>query len=178
MLVLPASTRPPARAPVRVEKAVQFRLTRSARGGIVVVSRHGERTLRLDSKNWSRPMMTMALADRPFLGSVRTALTDRIRFCSRCGITCEERELGAKPAGLERVCSRCGMGVMLSCSRDALPTDGMSFLIVTEDLRVSAVSEAAERIFGQETELLGTMLFTTMACPLGLEELALRIASA
>jgi hypothetical protein len=123
-------------------------------------------------------MMTLALADRPFLGSVRTALTDRIRFCSRCGITREERELGATPPGLERVCSACGMGVMLGCSRDALPTDGMSFLIVTEDLRISAVSDAAERIFGQETELLGTMLFATLSCPLGLEELALRIARA
>jgi ribosomal protein S27AE len=123
-------------------------------------------------------MMTMALADRPFLSSVRTALTDRIRFCSRCGITREEREVGTKPVGLERVCSRCGMGVMLNCSRDALPTDGMSFLIVTEDLRISAVSEAAERVFGEETELLGTMLFATMTCPLGLEELALRIARA
>ena len=43
----------------------------------------------------------------------------------------------------------------------------MSFLIVTEDLRISAVSEAAERIFGSETELLGTMLFTAIIEPAG-----------
>jgi PAS domain-containing protein len=123
-------------------------------------------------------MMTMALADRPFLGSVRSALTDRIRFCSRCGIVREERELGFNPPDLERVCNDCGMGVMLNAGRDALPNAGMAFLIVTDDLRISAVSEAAERIFGSETELLGTMLFTAMTCPLGLEELALRIARA
>ena len=123
-------------------------------------------------------MMTMALADRPFLGSVRSALTDRIRFCSRCGIVREERELGFNPPDLERVCSDCGMGVMLSAGRDALPDSRMSFLIATEDLRISAVSEGAERIFGPETELLGKMLFTAMTSPLGLEELALRIARA
>ena len=54
----------------------------------------------------------------------------------------------------------------------------MSFLIVTEDLRISAGSEGAERIFGTETELLGKMLFTVVSSPLGLEELALRIAKA
>jgi PAS domain-containing protein len=123
-------------------------------------------------------MMTMALADRPFLGSVRSALTDRIRFCSRCGVVREERELAFSPPDLERVCSDCGMGVMLTAGRDALPSTGMAFLIVTEDLRISAVSEAAERIFGSETELLGSMLFATMTSPLGLEELALRIARA
>jgi ribosomal protein S27AE len=122
--------------------------------------------------------MTMALADRPFLGSVRSALTDRIRFCSRCGVVREERELSFTPPDLERVCSDCGMGVMLSAGRDALPTSGLAFLIVTEDLRISAVSEAAERIFGCETDLLGSMLFTAMTSPLGLEELALRIARA
>ena len=67
---------------------------------------------------------------------------------------------------------------MLSAGRDALPAAGMAFLIVTEDLRISAVSEAAERIFGSETDLLGSMLFTAMTSPLGLEELALRIARA
>jgi hypothetical protein len=123
-------------------------------------------------------MMTMALADRPFLGSVRSALTDRIRFCSHCGVTREERELGFNPPDVERVCSDCGMGVMLVCERDALPSDGMAFLVVTEDLRISAVSEAAERLFGREMDLVGTMLFTTITCPLGLEELALRVGRA
>ncbi|HKN93444.1 MAG TPA: hypothetical protein VJU60_03855 [Thermoleophilaceae bacterium] len=120
----------------------------------------------------------MALADRPFLGSVRSALTDRIRFCSRCGILREERDLGFNPPDLERVCGECGMGVMLTAGRDALPGPRMSFLIATEDLRISAVSEGAERIFGPETELLGKMLFTAMTSPLGLEELALRIGRA
>ena len=123
-------------------------------------------------------MMTMAIADRPFLGSVRSALTDRIRFCSRCGVVREEREVGFSPPDVERVCADCGMGVMLVCGRDALPAERMAFLIVTEDLRISAVSEAAERIFGSERELVGSMLFATLTCPLGLEELATRVARA
>jgi hypothetical protein len=123
-------------------------------------------------------MMTMALADRPFLGSVRSALTDQIRFCSRCGVVREERELRFSPPDVERVCSDCGMGVMLVCGRDALPNERMAFLIVTDDLRVSAVSQAAERIFGSERDLIGTMLFATISCPLGLEEMAMRVARA
>ena len=112
-------------------------------------------------------MMTMAIADRPFLGSVRSALTDRIRFCSRCGVVREEREVGFSPPDVERVCAECGMGVMLVCGRDALPTERMAFLIVTDDLRISAVSEAAERIFGSERELVGSMLFATHQLPAG-----------
>lgn len=123
-------------------------------------------------------MMTMALADRPFLGSVRSAINDRIRFCSRCGVVREERELRFTAPDQERVCGDCGMGVMLACGRDAMPTERMAFLVVTEDLRISAVSEAAERLFGPEREIVGTMLFTYLNCPLGLEELALRVARA
>jgi hypothetical protein len=123
-------------------------------------------------------MMTMALADRPFLGSVRSAITDRVRFCSRCGVVREEKELRFCPPDVERVCSDCGMGVLLVCGRDALPNDHMAFLVVTDDLRISAVSEAAERIFGSEPDLVGTMLFASISCPLGLEELALRVSRA
>jgi hypothetical protein len=122
--------------------------------------------------------MTMALADRPFLGSVRSAITDRVRFCSRCGVIREEKELGFTPPDVERVCADCGMGVLLVCGRDALPNEHMAFLIVTDDLRISAVSEAGERIFGSEERLVGTMLFATLRCPLGLEELALRVSRA
>jgi PAS domain-containing protein len=119
----------------------------------------------------------LAQGGRPFLEAVRSP-NDRIRFCSRCGNVREERA----PRGdrrPERVCSDCGMGVLLAASREALPAEGMSFLIVTNDLRISAVSEAAERLFGSpEPDLIGTNLLRVMTSPDSDDELALQVARA
>ena len=74
-----------------------------------------------------------------------------IRFCSRCG----DSE-GLTP---RRVCASCGMGVLLSAERgDEPPPPGSAFLVCTEDMRVSAVSEAAEMFLGREAKLLGLPL--------------------
>ena len=50
------------------------------------------------------------------------------------------------------------MGVLLGCSRDALPGEAAAFVICTYELGVSAVSQAGEKIFGQEGELVGKHL--------------------
>jgi hypothetical protein len=71
-----------------------------------------------------------------------------------------------------RVCARCGMGVMLSCSRDALPGDSAAFLICTFDLLVSAVSQRGERIFGRQDRLVGCHLLDHVTSPLGQDQLA------
>jgi PAS domain S-box-containing protein len=120
----------------------------------------------------------LAQSGRPFLTAVRT-LHERIRFCSRCGMVRDERERQGDTRPAERVCPDCGMGVLLAAPREALPGEGMSFLIVTDDLRISAVSEAAERIFGgPEADLIGTNLLRVMTSPEGDDELALRVARA
>jgi hypothetical protein len=93
-----------------------------------------------------------------------------IRFCSRCG---HPREDPPGRPGLikERVCSRCGMGVMLTCSRDAMPGDAAAFLIVTYQLDISAVSIAGERIFGKEETLVGRPLLEVVTSPMGDDQL-------
>jgi ribosomal protein S27AE len=88
-----------------------------------------------------------------------------IRFCSRCGHPSDEPP--HRPDLRGRVCERCGMGLMLTCSRDALPGDAAAFLIATFDLTVSAVSEAGERIFGPEQTLMGKPLLDVISSPLG-----------
>jgi hypothetical protein len=93
-----------------------------------------------------------------------------IRFCSRCGHPSEEPP--KRPDLRGRVCERCGMGLMLSCSRYALPGDGASFLISAYDLCVSAVSEAGEGIFGPEQELIGRPVLDLIFSPLGNDHLA------
>jgi hypothetical protein len=63
------------------------------------------------------------------------------------------------------------MGMLLSSSRDALPGTAAAFLVVTFDLRVSAVSEAGEKIFGREQSLVGKPLLDLLSSPLGNDQL-------
>jgi hypothetical protein len=93
---------------------------------------------------------------------------ESIRFCSRCAHVSEQ------PRGHlhvpRRICDRCESGVLLTCRREALATE--AFLIFSYELRVSAVSEPAESIFGSEDRVVGSHLLDLVSCPLGDEQLA------
>jgi hypothetical protein len=102
----------------------------------------------------------------PALGSGRQR---PIRFCSRCGQPSEDPP--GRPELRRRVCERCGMGMVLTCPRDALPGEAAAFLIVTYELRVSAVSESGEKIFGREQGLIGAQLLDLLTSPLGDDQL-------
>jgi hypothetical protein len=93
-----------------------------------------------------------------------------IRFCSRCGHPADEP--AGRPELRRRICERCEEGVLLSCSRDALPGDAAAFVICTYDLSVTAVSQAGERIFGKEEEVVGGSLLGLVTSPLGDDQLA------
>jgi hypothetical protein len=99
-----------------------------------------------------------------------------IRFCSRCGHPADEPP--HRPHLRGRVCESCGMGMMLTCSRDALPGDAAAFLIVTFDLTISAVSEAGEKIFGSEESLVGLHVLDLIGSPLGDDQLARHVGQA
>jgi hypothetical protein len=64
------------------------------------------------------------------------------------------------------------MGVLLTCAREALPRRGGAFLVVTDDLSISAVSEGAEAIFGSEASLVGSGLLGCVSSPLGEDAVA------
>ena len=64
-----------------------------------------------------------------------------VHFCTHCGALAD----GAP----QRVCGACGLGVMLSCAPGVLPRAGAAFLVIKSDLRISAASEAAERMLGE-----------------------------
>lgn len=90
----------------------------------------------------------------------------RIRFCTHCGKTADVSDAHPQPYGFNRVCDRCGMGVMLSTPRMALPGSGSSaFLVVTRDGRISAVSDAAQRLVGDEAGLIGMPVTTAVTSP-------------
>jgi hypothetical protein len=99
-----------------------------------------------------------------------------IRFCTRCG---HPSDLAAgRPVHGARVCDRCGLGMLLTCSRDAMPGEAAAFLIVTFDMRVSAVSQAGEHIFGAEQSVIGTPVLKLIGSPLGDDHLARYVGQA
>jgi PAS domain S-box-containing protein len=90
---------------------------------------------------------------------------EHVRFCTRCAVAADNAENHSAPYGFDRVCTRCGMGVMLTTPRKALQDSGAAFLVVTRDGRISAVSEAAERLVGEEAGLLGMPITTVVTSP-------------
>jgi hypothetical protein len=101
-----------------------------------------------------------------------------IRFCSRCGHPSEDPPGRAARFVRDRICRRCEMGLMLTCSREALPGTAAAFLIVTFELLVSAVSEAGEKIVGPEQPLIGTPVLDILTSPLGDHELTCYVSQA
>lgn len=102
----------------------------------------------------------------------------RVQFCSRCGTIPGGRERRSASDQAERVCGVCGMGVMLSTTRGALLKSGSAFLVVTDELRVTAVSQPAEALVGQETSVLGANLLSLLSGERGDGELATQVARA
>ena len=70
------------------------------------------------------------------------------------------------------------MGVMLSAPRKALPGSGAAFVVVTREGRISAVSEAAEPLVGEEAGLLGMPIGSALASEDGDDLLARQLARA
>ena len=101
-----------------------------------------------------------------------------MRFCTRCATTAAEPDGQGVPFGFDRVCGRCGMGVMLAAPRKALQAPGAAFVVVTREGRISAVSEPAEPLVGEEAGLLGMPVGSALASHDGDDRLARQVARA
>ena len=101
-----------------------------------------------------------------------------IRFCSRCGEPTPKPPTQQIHLIRDRVCIKCGMGLMLSSTRDAMPGPAAAFMVFNFELAVSAVSEAAERIFGPEQDLLGKHLSDVLTSPMGDAQLLAHVTRA
>lgn len=99
--------------------------------------------------------------------TTRAARADILRFCTRCGEPAESPPREDSPLSQARVCEACGMGVLLSCTREALPGARAAFLIATAELKVNAVSVGAEEIFGPEQGVIGSYLLDLVTSPMG-----------
>jgi hypothetical protein len=108
----------------------------------------------------------------------RMVTEERIRFCTHCGCLFEGEPPEDKPHR-ERVCSHCGLGVLLYTAREMLSRDGEAFLVVHSDLRVSAASESFEELFEVEPGKVGGQpLLGLLDTPIRGSELARRVARA
>jgi len=116
---------------------------------------------------------------RPDPASAGADAPARKRFCGRCGEPAIDPPAADEPPPFEqRVCGACGMGVLLRCGSDALPGTGGAFLIVDRTLRVAAVSEGAEAIFGIEELLIGTDVMELLTSTIGDRALSRTVARA
>jgi hypothetical protein len=78
-----------------------------------------------------------------------------VHFCTHCGTLSGEES--------SRVCTACGLGVVLSCAVGVLPRAGAAFLVVKSDLRISAASAAVESLLGDPDELVGEPLLDVVS---------------
>jgi hypothetical protein len=123
-------------------------------------------------------MTALIRIDRSWTGAPGREKERPIRFCSRCGYPSEDPPGRAGRFLRDRICRRCELGLMLSCSRDALPGTAAAFVVVTSELLVSAMSEEGERIFGTESSLLGRPALEVVTSPMGDDYLARHLAHA
>jgi len=98
------------------------------------------------------------------------------RFCTHCGALSEAPVSTPERPLRGRVCASCALGVVLTCTPDLLDRGGAALLVVTADLRVSAASQAAEDLLGDE--LYGRPLLSVVTSPDGVAELARRVVRA
>jgi PAS domain S-box-containing protein len=70
-------------------------------------------------------------------------------FCGHCAAPSPG---GSAPAPTARVCSSCGLGLLLEAREDAVPHAGDAFLVVDSRLLVQAMSRAAQTLLGMSEE--------------------------
>jgi hypothetical protein len=94
------------------------------------------------------------------------------RFCTHCAVLFDAPTAAAGTPNRGRVCARCGLGVVLTCSSATLTSPGAAFLVVTADLRVSAASQPADDLFAVPDGSYGRPLLSLLTSPAGVAELA------
>lgn len=100
------------------------------------------------------------------------------RFCTNCGSLFADASGTPERPLRGRVCSKCGLGMVLTCSTELLDQPGRAFLVVPSDLRISAASEAAEELLDAGQGLYGRPLLSILTSPSGVAELARRVVRA
>ena len=98
-------------------------------------------------------MARLHSTQRPALrlvGDSSAAIVGWSWFCGRCAAPAPSAK---PPAPDARVCTACGLGLLLESRRDLAPTARDAFLVIDSTLLVQAVSRHAETLLGVTEEL-------------------------
>ena len=92
------------------------------------------------------------MTQRPALRLVEGGLARDVPWIWFCGHCAAPSPDGSAPPPNGRVCTSCGLGLLLEAREDAVPTDREAFLVVDSALLVQAVSAEAESFLGVTEE--------------------------
>jgi hypothetical protein len=93
------------------------------------------------------------MIQRPALRLVeggRDTTADWLWFCGHCAAPSPN---GAAPPPTARVCTSCGLGLLLETREDAVPSNRDAFLVVDSALLVQAMSREAQSLLAVTEEL-------------------------
>ena len=92
------------------------------------------------------------MIQRPALKLVEGGLDSTAAWLWFCGHCAAPSPTGSAPPPTARVCSSCGLGLLLEAREDVVPSDKEAFLVVDSSLLVQAMSREAESLLGVTEE--------------------------
>lgn len=92
------------------------------------------------------------MIQRPVLRLVEGGLDTTAEWLWFCG-HCAAPSPGGAPPPSARVCSSCGLGLLLEAREDVVPTSRDAFLVVDSMLLIQAMSREAQTLLGVHEEL-------------------------
>ncbi|HZE03735.1 MAG TPA: hypothetical protein VE127_00835 [Solirubrobacteraceae bacterium] len=93
------------------------------------------------------------MIQRPALRLVEGGLDSNAAWLWFCGHCAAPSPGGAAPPPTARVCSACGLGLLLEAREDAVPSPRDAFLVVDSQLLVQAMSREAQSLLAVTEEL-------------------------
>lgn len=93
------------------------------------------------------------MIQRPSLRLVEGGLDSSAAWLWFCGHCAAPAPGGAAPPPTARVCTSCGLGLLLEAREDAVPSPGDAFLVVDSSLLVQAVSREAQSLLAMTEEM-------------------------
>jgi hypothetical protein len=93
------------------------------------------------------------MTQRPALKLVTGGLDTAVAWQWFCGHCAAPSPNGSAPAPTARVCTSCGLGLLLEAREDAVPDPRDAFLVVDSALLVQAMSREAQRLLDLSEEL-------------------------
>ena len=96
--------------------------------------------------------MKASQRSRPALRLVEGAGSKAVEWAWFCGHCASPAPRGEPPAPTARVCTACGLGLLLETRQEVLPSDRDAFLVIDTALLVQAVSRRAQKLLSVTEE--------------------------